>query len=317
MPGRPRRLVPDALTGRGAARGALRLVHHLNRGVTEPVPGPPGWRIAPPDFVGVGAGRTGTSWWYELLVDHPAVERVSGIRRRLRPWERSGPARSVPAVTLSPLRKELRFFDAMVEGGLSAPGAELYARFFPRPDGAIAGEWSPSYMSDFWTPPLLALAAPNARLLVLLRDPVERLRSAIALLRAGGLLRRDSRVFVDYWSVERDRGRYHEQLVRLLEYFPREQLLVLQFERCRLDPASQLRRTYEFLGLEPAGHAPPAMSARAPERPKPDLREDVRRRLVHELEDDVRALARAFPGVDLDLWPNFRDRAEGRAAAGA
>ena len=35
---------------------------------------PPGWRTGPPDFVGVGAQRSGTTWWYRLLLDHPRIE---------------------------------------------------------------------------------------------------------------------------------------------------------------------------------------------------------------------------------------------------
>ncbi len=298
-------LTATTLRGRSLTATTLRGIHYLNRGIAEPPACPPGWSVAPPDFVGVGAGRTGTSWWYDMIVDHPAVERVAGSRRRLRPWERSRPWESVPAVTLTPLRKELRFFDPLVERGLSATDADLYRRFFPRPEGSVCGEWSPSYMFDFWTPPLLARAAPQTRLLALLRDPVERLRSAIGLVARAGPLQRDSRLLFDVWSLERDRGRYWKHLSRLLDYFPREQLLLLQFERCTQDPAGELRRTYEFLGLEPLDHDPGPTTAGAPVRAKPDLREEVRSRLVAELEDDVRALARTFPTIDLELWPNF------------
>ena len=52
-----------------------------------------------------------------------------------------------------------------------------YWRYFPRPDGGVSGEWTPGYLIDFWTPELIARAAPDARVLVLLRDPLERFRS--------------------------------------------------------------------------------------------------------------------------------------------
>ena len=47
------------------------------------------------------------------------------------------------------------------------------------------------------------------------------------------------------------RGFYDDALRRWIAYFPPEQILVLQYERCVADPTGQLARTYRFLGLEP------------------------------------------------------------------
>ena len=109
------------------------------RGTGSAAPGPPGrpgaTRVsrrtgasAPPDFVGVGAQKAGTSWWNALIEAHPDVHRQGGQP------------------------KELHFFDGLWEQPWSAADATRYARYFPRPTGAIAGEWTPGYMIDFWTP---------------------------------------------------------------------------------------------------------------------------------------------------------------------
>ncbi len=87
-----------------------------------------------------------------MMLDRPAVEGVRGVRRRLRRGERLDPSRSVPVLSARPLGEELRFFDPFVQEPLLPAQAELYRQFFPRPQGSIAGEWSPNYMSDFWTP---------------------------------------------------------------------------------------------------------------------------------------------------------------------
>src|SRR5687768_3050648 len=117
-----------------------------------PVPTPaPGTRTGPPDFVGVGAQKSGTSLWYRLLTTHPAV---------------------APAA-----RKEIHFFDRLL--AVEEPDLRAYELYFPRGPGQICGEWTPRYMVDPWTPPLLAAAAPEAKLLVLLRDPVERFASSL------------------------------------------------------------------------------------------------------------------------------------------
>ena len=89
---------------------------------------------------------------------------------------------------------------------------------------------------------------------MLLRDPVERYISGLGLLQRSGALKgqvgagelgaREHRI------VEAmDRGRYAAQLAWWLRHFPREQVLLLQYERCVADTQGQLSRTFEFLGL--------------------------------------------------------------------
>src|SRR5262245_11934290 len=100
------------------------------------------WSALPPDYVGVGTARSGTSWWDHLISQHPDVVRAPG-----RP-------------------KELHFFDELWTGDLDDQAIERYHRHFMRPAGSVAGEWTPGYMLDAWTPALLRRAAPDARILV-------------------------------------------------------------------------------------------------------------------------------------------------------
>src|SRR4051812_42703556 len=80
---------------------------------------PPGWQTGPPDFVGLGAMRAGSTWWYDLITAHPGVVVVPGTR------------------------KELHFLDEFWHGGFDQAQIERYHRFFPRPEGALVGEWTP------------------------------------------------------------------------------------------------------------------------------------------------------------------------------
>lgn len=273
--------------------------------MAEPGECPPGSVTGAPDFVGVGAQRSGTQWWYGLVTDHPRVTGVSATARRLGPRERHDAGTSIPTIPQAQIARELHFFDSFAEHELNERDAALYHRFFPRPAGALSGEWTPRYMLDFWTPRLLRRAAPEARLLVLLRDPVERLRSGMSILLPAARARGTPLA----WNLLNDavlRSLYAPQLARLLEHFPRDQVLVLQYERCTLDPATEIRRTYEFLGLE-AAHVPALLRAQAgPARPKPDFPETVREDLVAALAADVRELVARFPEIDTELWPSFR-----------
>jgi len=38
-----------------------------------PAPPPPGMRVGPPDFVGIGVAKSGTTWWFSLLMGHPEI----------------------------------------------------------------------------------------------------------------------------------------------------------------------------------------------------------------------------------------------------
>lgn len=288
MPSRGRRVA-------GAARRSLRELmlrtgvrnpydaQRFDRSSLEPPACPPGWSVRPPDFVGVGAQRSGTKWWYENVVAHPQVTRVSGPR------------------------KELHFFDRFADVEPPSDWVQRYHRFFPRPDGNIAGEWTPRYMASFWTSRLLHVAAPDARLLVLLRDPVERYISGVSL----GSYIANTRGNAPATLIRTDafqRSRYGAQLANLLIHFPREQILVQQYERCLADPAAELARTHRFLGLEPLGSVPrPAQARAGGKMPKPPLSVAKRGDLAAALADDVRALVEAFPEIDVALWPGVRE----------
>ena len=202
--------------------------------------------------------------------------------------------------------KELHYFNRFAYTPFDGDAIRTYHQWFPRPVNRIAGEWTPRYMHDFWTPPLLARAAPKAKMLVLLRDPIDRFRSGFSRGRTS-TRRPNQAVLVRLANDQLRRSLYFEQLTGLLEHFDRTQLLVLQYERCIEDPVSQLRRTYEFLEVDPHDHVPGSIQERVGrKRPSADLSEDLIRVLKGRIADDVGQLARAFPEIDLALWPHFR-----------
>ena len=179
-----------------------------------------------------------------------------------------------------------------------------YHRHFPRTPGLVRGEWTPDYLSDPWSLSCLHEAAPEARLLVVLRDPVDRFISALTHVVAEG-----RRPTTDDARVAFQRGSYASALASVLRLYQRESLLVLQYERCKAEPRPQLRRTFAHLRLEdhPVGSDLILRPANATEVPKIDLARSVRDRLCEAYRPDVDALIAAFPELDLALWPNFSD----------
>lgn len=236
----------------------------------------PGLEIGPPHFVGIGAQKAGTSWWYTLVAQHPEFFRPEGIH------------------------KEVHFFKRYWHEPFGREDVAQYHRLFPRPPGRKTGEWTPDYMLQHWVPPLMREAAPNTKLIAVLRDPVERYVSGIAhdLVRGSGL---DAKVAAQAFAF----GRYSEQLSWWRHAFPTDQILVLQYERCREQPLVELARTYRFIGMSD-DYMPESPNTKVSETQQSlQLSESACRYLGSLYEADVRSLLADYPEIDASLWPNF------------
>jgi Sulfotransferase family len=235
----------------------------------------PGEASGPPDFVGVGVPMAMTRWWFRLIADHPGVY----VRDDL------GVAR--------------HYLSHFATGPFGPTEVQRYRSLFPRPPGTITGEWTPNYLGDPWVPPLLAEASPQARVLVMLRDPIVRLR--MGLSRSIDHRRANAG---SHMVNAVDRSFYAGPLRRFLQYFSTDQILVLQYERCIVEPLEQLGLTYRFLGLDDE-HRPADVSPPIGEAALPPLDTDVTARLVDIYAADVAELMALAPLLDLSLWPDF------------
>ena len=277
-----RRLVPRALRDDLRRRVGPFAPWEAGFGRRAPAPGP-GERTGPPDFVGIGVQKAGTTWWFGLVVAHPDAHH--------------------PAT----LHKERHYFAPFATHAFGEAERLGYHAWFPRPEGKVTGEWTPDYVYQRWVPPLLERAAPGARLLVVLRDPVERLVSGLAHsdLRPGSHLGTVSAEAVD-------RGFYAAALAPWAPAIDAGRVLVLQYERCVADPGAELARTYRFLGLDdgfrPRRLSEPASPTHKEHKDKVALDPDARRRLVELYRPDVERLVALVPDLDLALWPGFGTR---------
>jgi len=263
----------------------------------------------PPDFVGVGAAGPGATWWSRLLFTHPEIR--------------------LPA----PRRRSLHFFDGFAMTPMTDADVAAYHGHFPHAPGTLCGEWTSRYMLDGWTAPLIARAAPDAKLLAVLSDPIERYRGVFAQRREKfGPKERF------YMTDVAERASHASQLARLHRFFDPARILVLQHERCVRDPAGEYRRTLAFLGVRDREHFPRQLSPRAPGtrmsgllgrvarlglpgratrraaervsgrplgRTEAPLWPDLEAALHTALDPEVERLATLVPELDLALWPNF------------
>jgi hypothetical protein len=198
-----------------------------------------------PDFLVIGAQKAGTTALYAYLRWHPGITGPS--------W------------------KEVSFFDRHWWRGES-----WYRGHFPlRSRGRLVGEASPSYLFHPLAPERARAVVPDARLVALLRDPVDRAYSQyqheVALgreplsfedalaaeeERTSGEVERllaDPRAFSRAWwdHTYAARGLYAEQLERWLSVFPREQLLVVTTDELGERPAQAYASILAHLGAPP------------------------------------------------------------------
>ena len=158
---------------------------------------------------------------------------------------------------------------------------------------------------------MLKRAAPEAKLIVLMRDPVERYISNLGLLKRAGALKGEVGANElgtrEHRTVEAmERSRYAMQLSWWLEHFPPERFLLLQYEACVADAQVQLDRTYAFLGLRPQNASVQEIArARKKAQEHVTLPDSSREWLGQYYADDARRLREIMPELDLSLWKSI------------
>lgn len=235
-----------------------------------------------PGFLILGAQKAGTTALYAYLRWHPSV---------------TGPA-----------WKEVSYFDRHYRRGV-----HWYRGHFPlRPGDRLVGEASPGYLFHPLAPERVRATVPEARLIVLLRDPVDRALShyhhEVALGREPltfeqaieaepertrgeeeRLVREPGYFSHAWWDYAYlGRGRYAEQLERWLAVFPRDQLLVVASDELAAEPRETYARVLEFLGA-------PAYELdsypRVYEQSYGEMQPDTRRRLAGYFAEPNRRLS--------------------------
>lgn len=207
-----------------------------------------------PTFLIAGERRCGTTSLFHALLEHPDVH-------------------------LHP-RRELAYFveDELKDWGcrdVAALDEAAWARTHDREgyaacfadcgDAKAIGEKSADYL--FWRPchGRMAEIAPDLRLVLTLRNPVDRAwshywnevekeREPLSFDKAieAESTRRSTRPYLHYHLSYLERGSYDVSIASLLEHFPRERVLVITLEERIAAPVETLRTIYEFIGVDPS-----------------------------------------------------------------
>lgn len=202
-----------------------------------------------PNFLVIGAQKAGTTALYEYLRQHPQIY-------------------------MSPV-KEPHFFTYEGEkldsrglgrsSNLPVTNIEAYRKLFQGASSEIAtGEVSPSYLYSLKAPERIRHYIPEAKLIAVLRNPVDRAYSNFLHLTRDGreplidfaqALREEKARILNNWGFNwhyQQKGFYYAQLKRYFDIFEQQQIRVYLYEDLNNNPASVLKDIFQFLGVDEA-----------------------------------------------------------------
>lgn len=198
-----------------------------------------------PNFFIVGAPQSGTTFLYACLEQHPEIY-------------------------LSPLKEPNYFaselypgnFDDEVRSGLVTIWGEYLKLFDNVSDQSAIGEASPNYLWSQTAARNIASRVPDARIIINLRNPLERAFSHYVQALAGGLTNRTFRQEIEAAlhpqhtpaGLERsllEFGEYYEQIKRYTQAFSRPQMHISLFEDLQRAPGAVVADLLAFLGVDP------------------------------------------------------------------
>jgi hypothetical protein len=174
------------------------------------------------DFIGVGAQKSGTSWTYACLYEHPQI---------------CAPVKEIHFFSRDRFEKGKRWYE------------EHFIRCAPH---TLCGEFSTSYLYSKEAPERIHRLYPQVKIIAILRNPITRAISQHGnAIKAGEI---DESVSFDaYCQMEPSvlqQGLYSEQLKRYFAFFDRSQVCVLIHEDSKSDPQKFMETLYTFLGVD-------------------------------------------------------------------
>jgi hypothetical protein len=236
-----------------------------------------------PDFIGIGAQKSGTYWLRANLARHPGV------------W--------------MPPQAELHYFDRTLPDSNLPPISEArplldddwYRLLFaPAPPTALVGEITPRYSicGDAEIAHMRALA-PEAKLIFLIRHPVDRFWSQCQMKYGDGSLDAGdpSAMRLFYSPNGRPRGEYSKTILRYCQHFEPNRMLVVFLEAIQQTPAAVLREIHVFLGLPPIPIDPTEVARPLNTAPKPTpMPATLRSRITAAYRSELEILAEVLAG---------------------
>lgn len=197
-----------------------------------------------PNFIIIGAAKSGTTSLYNYIKQHPSVY-------------------------VSPVGKTNFFVSNFVEGRVNPKDLdftpeqvsklnfpittrEAYQGLFSNvpPDKTAIGEISPMYLNSFVAAQNLKSSNPNVKLIALLRNPVDRAYSGYQMQLRQTTEKRDFASNLNPDEIYIRGGFYYGQLKRFFDVFARHQIKILLFEDFQQNPLQIMQEIFGFIGVD-------------------------------------------------------------------
>jgi len=222
-----------------------------------------------PDFILVGAMKTGTTSIYNALKKHPEIfcsplkepnyfctDISDLVKEKGDQWH------------IKPIQSRDDLLKAIKRGSICEHvlNKDVYLSLFENAlDDQVVGEFSVSYMRSITAASEIRKKCPDARIIMVLRNPIDRAYSEFLMTLMLGLenCTFSEMVAGNIGMSEPHRfltdGLYYEQVKRYLDIFPREQVLILLQEELRQDFSKSIAKVCEHIGVNPVsgGHPNP------------------------------------------------------------
>ena len=222
-----------------------------------------------PNFFVVGAPKAGTTSLYHYLDQHPEIymspiKEPNYFAEEIRLVNMCGELQEQTSRDLQALHQYLQ--GPMSEkrfGGLVSDWDDYLKLFRNVKAEKAIGEASVSYLWSSTAAENIRLRIPNAKIIMILRNPADRAFSQYLENLANGRIQNSFREQIESGAACRDKkfrvmhpflefGLYHDQVNRFLERFPKKNVRILLYHEYQTQPAKLLMDTCSFLNVDPA-----------------------------------------------------------------
>ncbi len=184
------------------------------------------------NFIGIGVQRSGTSWLYNALRQHPEVS--FGMQKEINFFNETN-----------------CFYNEEVMPKNFSKGIKWYLRQLNLKEGKMNGEISPSYFSDEYASYRIKELFPNVKILAILRNPIDRAYSQYRFFCSGSRchLHGNFDTAVRKYPEFIERGFYYKHLKKYYELFPRGNVGTFIYDDLAENPQKFLSDIEKFLGI--------------------------------------------------------------------
>jgi len=284
------------------------------------------------DFMGIGVQNSATSWLSKNLRNHP--ECWLPPRKELHYFDRSLQYPSPSFLATDDFQERLKsneehnikfrkkmhniFDNIKINGSMSTlnwfkcylygtPSAAWYRSLFLEGEGKIKGEITPAY-SILTKQDIMHIKTlfPQIKIILLLRDPIERAWSQIRFFMKVGRLRQDSSIEEIKALIESPiqvtRGDYLDILQRWQSVFPSSQIFIGYYDEIQESPQKFLYKVFDFLGLDTTKSTYKSIDEQINVSISKEIPPEIKSYLKEKYLEEMKILSTILPSEYIKKW---------------